>query len=224
MASFTFKIVLLGESAVGKSSIILRYVQGTFNPEHVTTIQASFLTKKLNIDGTRLVLNIWDTAGQERYHGLGPLYYREANGAVLVYDITDQDTFVKVKNWVKELRRMLGQDIILALVGNKSDLERLRVVNNEEAESYSASVGAQHFLSSAKLNRGVNELFLDIATRMMTEAQSNPARAQKDGGLVLAPDNEKKGWLSMLVWYFSVGWYYGKKTTKFKTFGAETSL
>ena len=98
------------------------------------SLQASFLNKKLNLRGKRVNLSIWDTAGQERFHALGPIYYRDANGAVLVYDITDADSFTKVKNWVKELRKMLGNDISLAIAGNKVDLEKQRHVSAESAE------------------------------------------------------------------------------------------
>lgn len=97
--------------------------------------QASFLVKKINIGGKRINLSIWDTAGQEKFHALGPIYYRGSNGAILVYDITDEDSFQKVKNWVKELRKMLGADICLMIAGNKTDLEKERHVTIEEAET-----------------------------------------------------------------------------------------
>jgi len=164
-----FKIVLLGEGCVGKTSVVLRYVNNAFNDQHNSTIQASFLTKRLNIDGEKISLAIWDTAGQERFHALGPIYYRDANGALLVYDITDIDSFQKVKNWVKELRKMLGTDICLAIVGNKFDLDKNRVVSVEEAEMYAASVGAKHYHTSAKLNKGIDELFLDLTKRMIAK-------------------------------------------------------
>lgn len=93
------------------------------------------MNKKLNIDGRRINLAIWDTAGQEKFHALGPLYYRLSNGAVVVYDITDQDSLLKVKSWVKELRKMLGTDVSLIIVGNKTDLEKDRQVSLEEAET-----------------------------------------------------------------------------------------
>ncbi|KAG2460067.1 RAB21 protein, partial [Polypterus senegalus] len=115
--SYSFKVVLLGEGCVGKTSLVLRYCENKFNDKHITTLQASFLTKKLNIGGKRVNLAIWDTAGQERFHALGPIYYRDSNGAILVYDITDEDSFQKVKNWVKELRKMLGNEICLCIVG-----------------------------------------------------------------------------------------------------------
>ncbi|KAG0718688.1 Ras-related protein Rab-21 [Chionoecetes opilio] len=135
--------------------------------------QASFLTKRVNLNGKRVNLAIWDTAGQERFHALGPIYYRESHGAILVYDITDQDSFLKVKNWVRELRRMLGDDICLVIGGNKTDLERERRVSLEEAETYAREVGALHFLTSAKLNQGVEELFLELTRRMLQTALTN---------------------------------------------------
>jgi len=172
MTTSNFKVVLLGEGSVGKTSLVTRYVQNTFNEKHITTIQASFLTKRLNVDGNRVNLAIWDTAGQERFHALGPIYYRESHGALLVYDITDNSSFVKVKNWVKELRSQLGKGVTLAIVGNKVDLEKSRAVNKDEALSYAQSVGAKHYDTSAKLNKGLEELFLDL-TRRMLEAQSS---------------------------------------------------
>ncbi|XP_077999839.1 ras-related protein Rab-21-like [Glandiceps talaboti] len=170
--SFNFKVVLLGEGAVGKTSVVLRYVENKFNDKHISTLQASFLTKKLNIGGKRVNLAIWDTAGQERFHALGPIYYRDSNGAVLVYDITDEDSFQKVKNWVKELKKMLGNDICLCIAGNKIDLEKERHVPVAEAEAYAASVGAKHFHTSAKLNKGIEEMLLDLSKRMI-ERQSD---------------------------------------------------
>ena len=129
------------------------------------------MTKRLNLRGKRVTLSIWDTAGQERFHALGPIYYRDANGAVLVYDITDADSFTKVKNWVKELRKMLGDDICLVIAGNKADMEKQRHVQHQTALDYSASVGATHFNTSAKLNQGIEEMFLQLSQKMMAKAE-----------------------------------------------------
>ncbi|XP_061524241.1 ras-related protein Rab-21 isoform X2 [Phycodurus eques] len=180
--SFSFKVVLLGEGCVGKTSMVLRYCENKFNDKHITTLQASFLTKKLNITGKRVNLAIWDTAGQERFHALGPIYYRDSNGAVLVYDITDEDSFQKVKSWVRELRKMLGNDICLCIVGNKIDLDKDRNVSTEEAESYATSVGAKHYQTSAKLNKGIEELYLDLCKRMMEAAQAEERSKGNVGG------------------------------------------
>lgn len=183
-----FKIVLLGEGCVGKTSIVLRYCTNSFNDKHDVTVQASFQTKRLNIDNQRVSLSIWDTAGQERFHALGPIYYRDSNGAILVYDITDADSFQRVQNWVKELRKMLGKEIVLAIVGNKSDMERNRVVTQEAADSYAASVGAKHYSVSAKLSKGINELFLDLTKRMLVQ---NPVTNGNKKGLTFEAEPTK---------------------------------
>lgn len=130
----------LDTSRINSTAIILAQCRYGFQNAIIPCLkcrcfQASFLNKKLNIDGKRINLAIWDTAGQEKFHALGPIYYRSSNGAVLVYDITDEDSFQKVKNWVKELRKMLGSDICLVIAGNKTDLEKDRHVSLEEAES-----------------------------------------------------------------------------------------
>ncbi|XP_055711258.1 ras-related protein Rab-21 [Phlebotomus papatasi] len=164
---YNFKIVLLGEGCVGKTSLVLRYVEDKFNPKHISTLQASFLNKKINVNGRRINLSIWDTAGQERFHALGPIYYRSSNGAILVYDITDEDSFQKVKNWVKELKKMLGTDIVLAIAGNKTDLAKDRNVTLDVAQTYASAVGAKHYETSAKMNEGIDELFLELTNDMI---------------------------------------------------------
>jgi Ras-related protein Rab-21 len=133
MASERFKVVLLGEGRVGKTSILLRYTKGEYSDRQVSTLQASYLDKKVNCGATVVNLSIWDTAGQERFHALGPIYYRDAAGALLVYDITDAESFIKVKNWTKELRKIVGNDIKIVIAGNKIDLEKNRHVNEQEA-------------------------------------------------------------------------------------------
>jgi len=128
-----YKVVLLGEGSVGKTSLFMMFIHNTFNPKHKTTLQATFDTKRITLpDKTRVDLNIWDTAGQERFHTLGPIYYRGSRGAILVYDITDSNSFLRVQNWVKELKKMLGSEVILIIVGNKIDLERNRVVSQKK--------------------------------------------------------------------------------------------
>ncbi|XP_023946372.1 ras-related protein Rab-21 [Bicyclus anynana] len=185
-----FKVVLLGEGCVGKTSILLRYIEDKFNDKHLTTLQATFLNKKLNINGKRINLSIWDTAGQEKFHALGPIYYRNSNGAILVYDITDEDSFGKVKNWVKELKKMLGSDIVLVIAGNKIDLEHERMVPLDEAESYAEMVGAKHFYTSAKLNQGVEELFLELTREMAERFEKNSQTDNNKSARVLVVDED----------------------------------
>eukprot|EP00045_Choanoeca_perplexa_P002121 m.23076 g.23076 ORF g.23076 m.23076 type:complete len:201 (+) comp11331_c0_seq1:102-704(+) len=185
-SSNQFKIVLLGEGSVGKTSLVLRYCQDKFVDKHITTLQASFLKKRLNLQQKRVELSIWDTAGQERFHALGPIYYRDSNGAVLVYDITDQDSFQKVKTWVKELKKMLGNDIALVICGNKIDLEKSRTVDHAAAEAYASSVGALHFNTSAKHNKGVEEMFRELAKKMLASTGSGASRSSSRRTVVVS--------------------------------------
>ncbi|KAJ7548155.1 hypothetical protein O6H91_07G000300 [Diphasiastrum complanatum] len=181
MRTVPIKVVLLGDGRVGKTSLVLRYVNATFSEQQTPTIQASYLTKRLNFNGAMVTLAIWDTAGQERFHALGPIYYRDADAALLVYDITDKDSFDRVKSWVKELRKMAPKDIILAIAGNKCDMNSQ--VDLKDSERYAASIGSSHFNTSAKSNIGIEETFLDIARRVLEQkkalAENVPASTQR---------------------------------------------
>ncbi|KAI3927105.1 hypothetical protein MKX01_029873 [Papaver californicum] len=171
--NLSFKLVLLGDGRVGKTSLVLRYVKNEFCDQQQATVQASFLTKRILIQGLPITLSIWDTAGQERFHALGPIYYRDADAALLVYDIMDNDSFVRVRNWVKELQQMASKSIIMAIAANKSDLVRAKKFNLEEAESYATSIGAKLFMTSAKVGTGIDDVFLDIATRVLQKKLSS---------------------------------------------------
>ena len=114
-------------------------------------------------------LSIWDTAGQERFHALGPIYYRDADGALLVYDITDGESFAKVRSWVRELRKIVGNDIVIAIAGNKCDMEKNRHVDGAAALEYAGAVGATHCHTSAKLNKGLDDVFVALATEILKQ-------------------------------------------------------
>ncbi|CAK9207234.1 unnamed protein product [Sphagnum jensenii] len=172
-SSSTIKLVLLGDGRVGKTSLVLRYVENVFSDKQVATVQASYLTKRLTVDGQSVTLSIWDTAGQERFHALGPIYYRDADAALLVYDLLCKDSFDRVQSWVKELRKMAPNNIVLAIAGNKSDMDKMQHVNVGDTERYAESIGATHFVTSAKLNAGINEVFLDVAHRVLEQRKSH---------------------------------------------------
>jgi len=178
-----FKLVLLGESAVGKSSLVLRFVKGQFHEYQESTIGAAFLTQTICLDDTTVKFEIWDTAGQERYHSLAPMYYRGAQAAIVVYDITNQESFAKAKNWVKELQRQASPNIVIALAGNKADLAAKRVVEYEEAQAYAEDNGLLFMETSAKSSMNVNDIFLAIAKKLPKSEGGGGPSGRGHGGV-----------------------------------------
>lgn len=171
-----FKLVLLGESSVGKSSIVMRFVKGQFHEFQESTIGAAFLTQTVLIDDTTVKFEIWDTAGQERYHSLAPMYYRGAQAAIVVYDITNKETFHKAQTWIKELQRQANPNIIIALAGNKLDLANNRAVAYDEAKQYAEETGLLFMETSAKTAANVMDIFTNIARKLPKNENVNGGR------------------------------------------------
>ena len=169
----TCKVVLLGETGVGKTSIISRYVTNKFSDILMSTTGASYATKNLEIDPEHKIrFQIWDTAGQEKFRSLAKIFYQNAAVAVLVYDITRRDTFEKIKEyWIKEIKENAPSEIILALAGNKSDNYEFEVVSLKEAKDLAKELNAIFKSTSARLAHGIDELFRDIGEKFI-----NPSR------------------------------------------------
>ena len=161
----SMKIVLIGESGVGKTAIIAQFVDQLFQDDFQSTTGGTFSSKTVKCsNGKTLRLEIWDTAGQERYRSVTKMFYKDANAAILVYDITNKFTYEEIqKYWVDQVKESAPDDIILAIIANKSDLIEQEQVDEEEARNYAKKINAQFAVTSAKKNIGVNNLFLEIA-------------------------------------------------------------
>lgn len=160
------KLVVLGDTGVGKSSLVLRFVNNIFKPYSESTIGAAFMSKVINVDGAPVKYQIWDTAGQEKYHSLAPMYYRGAAAAIVVYSITDAASFGTLKSWVNELHQHGPEDIVIAVAGNKCDMEDKRAIASKDAEAYAKSINALFMETSAKADVNVQELFQNISKRL----------------------------------------------------------
>ncbi|SCW02050.1 LAFE_0E13058g1_1 [Lachancea fermentati] len=186
----SIKLVLLGEAAVGKSSIVLRFVSNDFSENKEPTIGAAFLTQRVNMGDHTIKFEIWDTAGQERFASLAPMYYRNAQAALVVYDITKPQSFIKARHWVKELHEQASKGIVIALVGNKLDLIEggaERKVAREEAEKLATEEGLLFFETSAKTGDNVNEVFLGIGQKIPLKKPDE--QSQGSSGLRINDDN-----------------------------------
>ena len=192
-AGCNVKLVLLGDSGVGKTSLVLRFVHNEFHPFQESTIGAAFFSKavKTTDSSDRWVqFKIWDTAGQERYQSLTPLYFRGADVAVLVYDITRIHSFQTLQRWVRELRAHGPPSIIMAVVGNKVDLADHRSVQEDDARHYAESIDALYMETSCRDNNNVTELFQELATRAAAKAPTVNQGAEQ--GLDLGSSNPRR--------------------------------
>ena len=159
-----YKLVLLGESSVGKSSILLRFARGEFDKYSESTIGAAYSAYKIQVkDDTFIKFDIWDTAGQEKYRSLSPMYCRGASIGIVVYDITNSDSLYMAKYWVQQLKQSDSPDMIIAIVGNKSDMEQDREITTIEVAEYAKNEGLIFYEASALTGTNIKELFLELA-------------------------------------------------------------
>ncbi|XP_074557215.1 ras-related protein RABA2a-like [Curcuma longa] len=156
---YLFKVVLIGDSGVGKTNLLSRFTRNEFNLESKSTIGVEFATRTLQVEGRIIKAQIWDTAGQERYRAITSAYYRGALGAVLVYDVTKSTTFENISRWLKELRDHADSNIVIMLVGNKTDMNQQRAVASEDAHSYAEKEGLSFMETSALDATNVEQAF-----------------------------------------------------------------
>eukprot|EP01017_Pseudomicrothorax_dubius_P028320 TRINITY_DN335_c0_g1_i1.p1 TRINITY_DN335_c0_g1~~TRINITY_DN335_c0_g1_i1.p1 ORF type:complete len:208 (-),score=44.00 TRINITY_DN335_c0_g1_i1:165-788(-) len=177
---YLFKLLLIGNSAVGKSSLLIRFSDNIFNESFLPTIGVDFKIRTLDLSGKVAKLQIWDTAGQERFKNITSSYYKGAHGVVLVYDITDRQSFKDVENWLGEVGKHANENIVKLLVGNKADLESQRQVTTEEAREFANSLGIKFVETSAKSSSNVETAFRTLSTEIKariakTDDDKNPA-------------------------------------------------
>ncbi|XP_064979468.1 ras-related protein RGP1-like [Musa acuminata AAA Group] len=179
---YVFKVVLIGDSAVGKSQLLARFARNEFSVDSKATIGVEFQTRTLNIDDKTIKAQIWDTAGQERYRAVTSAYYRGAVGAMLVYDITKRQTFDHVARWLDELRGHADRNIVIMLIGNKSDLGSLRAVPIEDAKEFAQRENLFFMETSALEATNVEGAFVTVLTEIyrITSKKSLVANDQSD--------------------------------------------
>jgi len=163
---YLFKLLLIGDSGVGKSCLLLRFADDTYTESYISTIGVDFKIRTIELDGKTVKLQIWDTAGQERFRTITSSYYRGAHGIIVVYDVTDQESFSNVKQWLGEIERYAAENVNKLLVGNKSDLVNKKVVEYSIAKEFADSLNIPFLETSAKNATNVEDAFMTMARQI----------------------------------------------------------
>lgn len=189
-----FKLLIIGDSGVGKSSLLLRFADNTFSGNYITTIGVDFKIRTIEVDGEKVKLQIWDTAGQERFRTITSTYYRGTHGVIVVYDVTSGESFANVKRWLHEIEQNC-ELVNRILVGNKNDDPERKVVLTEDAQRFADQMGIMLFETSAKENINVEEMFNAI-TRLVLKSKKELKERQQlhpDDTVVIKKGKDKRG-------------------------------
>ena len=186
---YLFKILIIGESSVGKASLLLRFTEDSFTTTFLTTIGIDFKIKIINLENKLIKLQIWDTAGQERFRTITKTYYKGAHGIILTYDVTDQDSFKNIRNWIKQIEANAQGNVKRVLVGNKCDKPD-RVVTEEEGKKLADDYSMSFFETSAKTNKNVTEVFYHLTKEIL---KANEGNKELGGKKLTKTDNSKEG-------------------------------
>jgi small GTP-binding protein len=170
--SYLFKYIIIGDSAVGKSNILLRYIHDNFNEEFQSTIGVEFGAKNIKIEDKIYRIQIWDTAGQETFRSITRAYYKNSVCAFVVYDITNRNSFQNVKSWIEDCRKQSPKTVFMVLIGNKVDLEDSRQVSYEEGSVFAEKNGMLFFETSAKTGKNIEEIFLKSSMEIAKKIDS----------------------------------------------------
>ena len=164
---YLFKLLIIGDSGVGKSSILNRFTDDTFNPAFISTIGIDFKVKTIKINDSLIKLQIWDTAGQERFKAIMTAYYRGATGIFLVYDITNQKSFDNVKSWLHNIKTNNPEVISVTLIGNKSDLENKRIISTDAGKKFAKENDLDFYETSAKNSDNIEQIFTTASKKLL---------------------------------------------------------
>ncbi|XP_039266733.1 ras-related protein Rab-35-like [Styela clava] len=187
-----FKLLIIGDSGVGKSSLLLRFADNTFSGSYITTIGVDFKIRTVEIEGEKVKLQIWDTAGQERFRTITSTYYRGTHGVIVVYDVQSAESFVNVKRWLHEIEQ--NCDIVnKILVGNKDDDPDKKVVETADAQKFADQIKIKLFETSAKENKNVEEMFTEVTRQVLRTKKSAEASGRDQNIETVKLDTKKKG-------------------------------
>lgn len=172
-----FKLLLIGDSGVGKSCLLLRFAEDAFTDSYLSTIGVDFKIRTIELEGKTVKLQIWDTAGQERFRTIAAAYYRGAHGIIVVYDVTDGESYENVKGWLTEIERYASEGVHRLLLGNKADLSEKRVVEHDIAKEFASQLQIPFLETSAKTAEGVEDAFVTMAKQIKESVDTNPEPA-----------------------------------------------
>ena len=184
------KLMVLGDSSVGKSSILTKYCKNQFLSKYITTIGIDFQIKYLNINNKRIKVQIWDTAGQERYRVVTKNYFNSSNGFVIIYDITNRVSFNNINNWMEQIESLVGKDVKCILFGNKNDLDNKRDVQIEEGEELAKKYNCPFFETSAKEGNNIEEGFKEIVMEIIKDNKNS--KVKRNNSIILKSKKVKQ--------------------------------
>ena len=189
----TYQILLLGDTQVGKTCLINRYTNGVFKEEYTSTVGIDFYTKPEEINNKTVQVKIWDTVGQERFRALTPSFLRNAEGVVIVFDVTSQDSFDNVKGWINSIKSNIGENVIpIIIVGNKIDMENMREISKEDGNKTASENGFKYFETSAKTGKGVDEAFKELVNQILDiQDKNDDEKVDERPSVKIHKDNNK---------------------------------
>ncbi|NP_001296630.1 ras-related protein Rab-10-like [Hydra vulgaris] len=189
---YLFKLLLIGDSGVGKTCLLFRFSDDAFNTTFISTIGIDFKIKTVEVDGKKIKLQIWDTAGQERFHTITTSYYRGAMGIMLVYDITQEKTFDNIAKWLRNIDEHASEGVERMILGNKCDMNDKRMASKEKGEGIAREHNIKFYETSAKDNICVEEAFMRLTQDILRKHQAGATQDQATTGVVIPKENRAK--------------------------------